>query len=163
MVAYKSCLNTCPVRLSPSSQWTILLSIILMICSIFIFKGSELHAATIIGYNSQIWVDTLMGIKIHFTYDLNKPRFHNLNQLNFTVQDVNTNKNLKNLRGKVVVLNSPDPTFEFDNLTTQTGSFSIICPFLNDGIHQVIINIHDANNFAVALASFRIYVPPSSS
>lgn len=134
-----------------------------MICSIFIFKGSEVHAATITGNNSQVWVDTLAGIKVHFTYELNKTRIHNLNELNFTVQDVNTNKNLKNLRGKVVVLNSPDPTFEFDNLTAPTGNFSIICPFLNEGIHQVIINIHDANNFAVALASFRIDVPPSSS
>jgi hypothetical protein len=62
-----------------------------------------------------------------------------------------------------VELNSPDPTFEFDNLTAPAGDFSIICPFLNEGIHQVIINIHDANNFAVALASFRINVPPSSS
>ena len=163
MGTYKSYLNTCPVRLFSSGQWTILLIIILMICSIFIFKGSEAHAATITGNNSQVWVDTLTGIKIHFTYELNKPRIHNLNELNFTVQDVNTNENLKNLRGKVVVLNSPDPTFEFDNLTAPAGNFSIICPFLNEGILQVIINIHDANNFAVALASFRIDVPPSSS
>jgi hypothetical protein len=135
-----------------------------MICFIiFIFKGYEVHAATIAGNNSQVWVDTLTGIKVHFTYELDKPRIHNLNELNFTVQGVNTNKNLKNLRGKVVVLNSPDPTFEFDNLTAPAGNFSIICPFLNEGIHQVIINIHDANNFAVALASFRIDVPPSSS
>jgi hypothetical protein len=97
----------------------------LMICSIFIFKGDVVHAATIASNNSQVWVDTLTGIKIHFTYELNKPRIHNLNELNFTVQDVNTNKNLKNLRGKVVVLNSPDPTFEFDNLTAPTGNFSI--------------------------------------
>jgi hypothetical protein len=76
---------------------------------------------------------------------------------------VNTNKNLKNLTGKVVILNSPDPTFEFDNLTAPAGNFSIICPFLNEGIHQVIVNIHVGNNSGIALASFRINVPPSSS
>ncbi len=134
-----------------------------MVCSFFIFKGSEVYGATISGSNSQVWVDTLTGIKIHFTYELNKPKINNLNELNFTVQDLNTNKNLKNLTGKVVVLNSPDSTFEFDNLTAPVGNFSIICPFLNEGIHQVIVNIHDANNFAVALASFSINVPPSSS
>ena len=160
MGAHTSQLKICHKCLTTSDHWTVLLIMVLVICSIF--KVSEVCAASLTINNSQVWVDKLTGIEIHFTYELNMSRIKNLNELNFTVQDLKTNKNL-NLTGKVVVLNSPDPTFEFDNLSALDGHFSIICPFLNEGIHQVIINIHDANNFAVALASFRINVPPSSS
>ena len=140
---------------------TILLIVVPVACCIF--TASNAYALLASSNNSQVWLDTLTGLKIHFTYQLNKPTINRLNELSFTVQDLNTNKNLKNVTGNIVVLNSPDPTFEFDNLTAPTGDFSIKCPFLNPGTHQVIIKIHTANNSGLALGSFRMNVPQNNS
>ncbi len=147
--------------LHSSASLTILLIIALLVCRSF--TGSDVCSLLINSNNSQVWVDTLNDVKIHFTYELNKPTINKLNELNFTVQDLKTNKNLKNITGNILVLNSPDPTFEFDNLTAPAGVFSIKCPFLNQGLHQVIANIHGANSSGIALASFRINVPQNKS
>lgn len=113
--------------------------------------------------NSQVWVDKPNNIKIHFAYELNKPTINNLNELNFTVQNLKTGNNLRNLVANVAVLNSPDPTLKFDNVTAADGKFSIKCPFLNEGIHQVIVNIRSNNNYVLALASFNLDVPATNN
>ena len=88
---------------------------------------------------------------------------YNLNELNFTVHDFKTGNNLKNITANIAVVNSPDPTFKFDNITAPDGVFSIKCPFLNEGTHQVIVNIRSSNNYAAALASFNLTVPLTSN
>ena len=117
------------------------------------------YASVITSNNNQEWVDTANNIKIHFVYDLNKPTINNLNELNFTVQNLKTGNNLKNVIANIAVVNSPDPTFKFDNVAAPSGNFSLRCPFLNEGMHQVIVNIRSNNNYALALASFNINVP----
>jgi hypothetical protein len=128
-----------------------------------IFTIPAAYANIITNNNSQEWVDKITNIKILFTYELNKPTINNLNELNFTVGDLKTGNNLTNLTADVTVLNDPDPTFKFDNITALNGRFSIKCPFLNEGMHQVIVNLRLNNNYALALASFNLTVPVTSN
>ena len=124
--------------------------------------SNPLAYASIASNNSEQWVDILTNTKILFVYELNKPTISNLNELNFTVDDLNTGGNLKNVTADVTVMNLPDPTFKFDNITSSNGHLSIKCPFLNEGKHQVIVNLH-SNNYALALASFNLTVPVTGS
>ncbi|MDQ6862662.1 MAG: hypothetical protein M3044_02440 [Thermoproteota archaeon] len=128
-----------------------------------IFRNTGANATIITTNNTQEWVDKLNNIMIYFTYQLNKPAINNLNELNFTVHDFKTGNNLKNITANIAVVNSPDPTFKFDNITAPDGVFSIKCPFLNEGMHQVIVNIRSSNNYAAALASFNLTVPLTSN
>jgi hypothetical protein len=127
-----------------------------------IFEIPVIYASIITNNNSQEWVDKLTNIKILFTYELNKPTINNLNELNFTVDDLKTGNNLKNATADVTVINNPDPTFIFDNITASNGRFSIKCPFLNEGLHQVIVNLRLDNSYALALATFNLTVPVTS-
>ena len=129
----------------------------------FIFANPVAYATIITNTNSQEWVDKLTNIKILFTYELDKPTINNLNELNFTVDDLKTGNNLKNVTADVTVINNPDPTFKFDNITASNGRFSIKCPFLNEGMHQLIVNLRLNNNYALALASFNLTVPVTSN
>jgi len=95
-----------------------------------IFANPVAYASIINNNNSQEWVDKLTNIKILFTNELDKPTINNLNELNFTVDDLKTGNNLKNVTADVTVINNPDPTFKFDNITASNGRFSIKCPFL---------------------------------
>ena len=122
-------------------------------------RNSEAYASVLTSNNGQEWVDTANNVKIRFAYDLNKPTISNLNELNFTVQNLKTGNNLKNITANIAVVNSPDPTFKFDNVTAPNGNFSVRCPFLNEGLHQVIVNIRSSNISALALASFNLNVP----
>jgi hypothetical protein len=117
--------------------------------------------ASIANTNSEEWVDNLTNTKILFVYELNKPTINNLNELNFTVDDLKTGNNLKNVTADVTVMNYPDPTFKFDNITSSNGHLYIKCPFLNEGKHQVIVNLRLINNRA--LASFNLTVPVTSN
>jgi len=118
-----------------------------------IFANPVAYASIINNNNSQEWVDKLTNIKILFTYELDKPTINNLNELNFTVDDLKTGNNLKNVTADVTVINNPDPTFKFDNITASNGRFSIKCPF----------NLRLNNNYALALASFNLTVPVTSN
>jgi len=129
----------------------------------FIFANPVAYATIITNTNSQEWVDKLTNIKILFIYELHKPTINNLNELNFTVDDLKTGNNLKNVTADVTLMNNPDPILKFDNTTASNGHFSIKCPFLNEGMHQVIFNLRSNNNYAVALASFTLTVPVTSN
>src|ERR671925_1172775 len=131
--------------ISPTATtMSVLFFIVLMVtCT---FRNSEVYAFIITSNNSQEWVDTSNNIKIHFVYDLNKPTINNLNELNFTVQNLKTGNNLKNITANIAIMNSPDPTFKFDNVTAPNGNISIRAPFLNEGMHQVIVIIRSNNN-----------------
>jgi hypothetical protein len=85
--------------------------------------------------------------RIQFKYELNKPSINNFNQLNFSIQNS-------------ISIPTNEPIFQFDKITVSDGDFDIICPFLKNGEHQVIINIH-SENLALALASFNMSVPSS--
>jgi hypothetical protein len=107
----------------------------------------------------QEWIDRENHVRIQFKYELHKPSINNFNQLNFSIQDSNTGEHLKNTYASISIPTN-EPIFQFDNVTVGDGDFDIICPFLKDGEHQVIINIH-SENLALALASFNMTVSSS--
>jgi hypothetical protein len=107
------------------------------------------------GNGVQQWVNKEEDIKIQFKYTLYKPEIHNYHQLNFSIQDLETGVHLKNLTASITVIN--DPLFAFDNITIPNGDFAVVCPFLDKGQHQVIVNVMTGNN-ALALASFNMTV-----
>jgi hypothetical protein len=125
----------------------------------YTFTNTGAYAIITANKNTQDWVDKLNNVKIHFIYELNKPAINNLNELNFTVDDLKTGNRLKNAIADFTVINIPDPTFKFTNITAANGDFSIKCPFLNEGMHQVIVNLRSNNNHTIALASFNLTVP----
>jgi hypothetical protein len=112
------------------------------------------------GNGVQQWENKEAGVKIQFKYTLYKPEIHNYHQLNFSIQDLETGKHLKNLTASVTVTN--DPLFAFDNITIPNGDFVVVCPFLDQGQHQVIISVR-TGNYALALASFNMTVSSMKS
>ena len=139
------------------------LFVLLVLTTTCIFANPVAYASIITNNNSQEWVDKLSNIKILFIYELNKSTINNLNELNFILDDLKTGDNLKNVTADVTVINNSDPKFNFDNITASNGHFSIKCPFLNEGMHQVIVNLRLDNNYALALASFNLTVPVTSN
>ncbi|MDP9287555.1 MAG: hypothetical protein M3P08_05085 [Thermoproteota archaeon] len=144
-----------------SARLSALLLIAMM--TTYTFTNTGAYATIIAKNNTQDWVDKLNNVKIHFIYELNKPTINNLNELNFTADDWKTGNNLKNVIADVTVVNNPDPTFKFSNITSSNGDFSIKCPFLNEGMHHVIVNLRSNNNHTLALASFNLTVPITSN
>jgi hypothetical protein len=108
------------------------------------------------GNGVQQWVNKEAGVKVQFKYALYKPEIHNYHQLNFSIQDLETGKHLKNLTESITVTN--DPLFAFDNITIPNGDFVVVCPFLDQGQHQVIVSVR-TGSYALALASFNMTVP----
>ena len=112
------------------------------------------------GNGIQQWINKEEGIKIQFKYALYKPEINNYHQLNFSIQDIETGKHLRNLTAYVTITN--DPLFAFDNITIPNGDFMVVCPFLDQGQHQVIVSLR-SGNYALALASFNMTIPQSNS
>jgi hypothetical protein len=77
-------------------------------------------------------------------------------QLQFSIQNLQTGNHLKNLFAKVTVTNN-NPIYKFENITIADGDFSIRCPFLDPGMHQVIVKV-DSKDYSLALASFKISI-----
>ena len=144
-------------HLLSSASLSALLLIAMM--ATYTFTNTGAYATITANKNIQDWVDKLNNVKIHFIYELNKNTIKNLNELNFNVDYLKTGNNLKNVIADFTVINGPDPTFKFTNITASNGDFSIKCPFLNEGMHQVIVNLRSNNNHTLALASFNLTVP----
>jgi hypothetical protein len=108
---------------------------------------------------TQVWIDKLNNLKIQFSHLPEKPSMDDLLQLEFSIQNLQNGSHLKNLIAKVTVTNNP--TYKFDNITIADGDFSIRCPFLDPGIHQVIIKV-GSKGYSLALASFNVNISNST-
>jgi hypothetical protein len=113
-------------------------------------------------YNNitQGWTDRQNNIKIQFSYLPEHPTMDDLIHLQFSIQDLHTGKHLKNLITRVTVTNNP--LYKFDNITVADGDFSIRCPSLDSGMHQVILKINSKDYSIASLASFNMSVLESS-
>ena len=115
--------------------------------------------------SSQQWIDKNSGIKIVFGYSPAKPVVDSPTELRFIVQDLKTNKYLKNLLAHVsITTNSSgqEQTFRFNNVKVQNGIFSLKYLFPDYGTYQIIFSIR-SNSSAVALASFPVIIPLQNS
>lgn len=87
----------------PSYFVRLRLFVLIAIMTTCIFSNPVAYAA-ITNSNLQVWVDKLTNIKILFIYELNKPTINNLNELNFTVDDLKTGNTLKKVTADVTVM-----------------------------------------------------------
>jgi hypothetical protein len=110
----------------------------------------------------QTWVDKLNNLKIQFGYLPEKPIIDAPTQLKFSVQNLQTDEQLKNLSARVVVLSNAgggqQRSFKFTNITSSPdGTFSVKYLFPDSGLYNVIAKI-DSKDFT-SLASFNVSVP----
>ncbi|MGA9152419.1 MAG: hypothetical protein WBZ36_17730 [Candidatus Nitrosopolaris sp.] len=121
--------------------------------------------------NTEDWKDPENNVKIHFTYLPEYPLPGNITTLIFHVQNLQTGSNLKNLVAGITITNNlttakidgikdTNGAFSrFTNIPSANGIFSLNYRFLEEGTHQVIVNIR-SQNFSLALASFSLVVQP---
>jgi hypothetical protein len=108
----------------------------------------------------QTWIDKLNNLKIHFGYSPKEPVIDKPTELEFTVQNVQTGEQIKNLSARVVVVNNAGGqlrTFKFANITAPDGIFSVKYLFPDSGSYNIITKV-DAKDFT-SLASFNVFVP----
>jgi hypothetical protein len=109
----------------------------------------------------QTWVDKLNNLKIQFGYLPKEPIIDKPTELKFSVQNLQTGKQLNdNISARVVVINSvagQQRSFKFTNITAPTGIFSVNYLFPDSGQYNVITKI-DSKDFT-SLASFNVPVP----
>ena len=122
---------------------------------ITIIVFSNIAYAHIYNNVTQVWKDRLNNVKIQFSNLPEKPTIEDLIQLQFSIQNLQTGDHLKNFIAKVIVIN--DPIYRFDNIIVADGDFSIRCPYLDSGMHQVIVKV-DSKDYSVALISFNVFV-----
>jgi hypothetical protein len=119
----------------------------------------DIHPALLASYNLlvrySVWTDKSNNIKIQFSYSPESPTIDDTIQLQFNIQDLQSGSNLKGLIAYVTVTN--DPLYKFNKITVTDGNFSVRCPSLDEGIHQVILKV-DSKGYSLALASFNISV-----
>jgi hypothetical protein len=108
----------------------------------------------------QTWIDKLNNLKMQFGYLPKEPVIDKPTELKFSVQNLETGDQIKNLSARIIVINNAggqQRSFKFTNITAPNGIFSVKYLFPDSGIYQVITKI-DSNDFT-SLASFNVPVP----
>jgi hypothetical protein len=120
--------------------------------------------------NTQDWKDPENNLRIHFIYLPEYPLAGNITKLIFHVQNLQTGNYLKNLVASITITNNLTTAIDgikdtngafsrYTDIPAANGIFSLNYRFLEEGTHQVIINIR-SENFSLALASFSLVVQP---
>jgi hypothetical protein len=105
---------------------------------------------------------------MQFGYSPKEPVIDKPTELGFTVQNLQTDEQIKNLSARVVVVNNAGGqlrTFKFANITAPNGIFSVKYLFpdsgsYNSGSYNIITKV-DSKDFT-SLASFNVFVPLGS-
>jgi hypothetical protein len=108
----------------------------------------------------QQWIDRTNNIRILFRNVPAKPIIDSKTQMRFTVQNLTTNENIKDLAARVVVVTNSSGqlrTFKFTNISSTNGSLAINYIFPDSGLYQILARI-DSKDFS-SLASFKANVP----
>jgi hypothetical protein len=132
--------------------------VVFSIPTITIFSNTANTAYAHIYNNiTQEWRDRQNNIKIQFSYLPEHPTMEDLIQLRFSIQNLQTGNNLKNLVAKITMINTDyNATYKLGNITVTDGDFSIKSPTLDPGVHRVIIKINSKDYSS--LASFSMSV-----
>lgn len=113
--------------------------------------------AHITGNRTQQWINTQNSVKIQFTYDPTEPLVEAPTELKFSVQNLQTGQHLKDLSARVTIIDG-QRVFKSTNITVPNGDFSTKFTFPTEGAYQIILSV-SSKNYAIALASFRVFVP----
>jgi hypothetical protein len=126
-------------------------------------QSSSSSSSNATNATQQTWVDKLNNLKIQFGYLPKEPVIDKPTELKFTVQNLQTGEQIKNLLARVVVLNNAggqQRSFKFTNITAPNGIYSVKYLFPDSSQYNVITKI-DSKDFA-SLASFNVPVPLGS-
>jgi hypothetical protein len=107
----------------------------------------------------QIWIDKLNNLKMQFGYLPKEPIIDKPTELKFSVQNLQTGEQIKNLSARVIVINNvggQQRSFKFTNITAPGGIFSKYL-FPDSGLYNVITKIDSKDSSS--LASFNVPVP----
>lgn len=151
-----------PILFSLSLLLTILTITVVVILPLntIIALGQSSSSSSSSNATQQIWIDKLNNLKIQFGYSPKEPVIDKPTELGFTVQNVQTGEQIKNLSARVVVVNNAGGqlrTFKFANITAPNGIFSVNYLFPDSGSYNIITKV-DAKDFT-SLASFNVSVP----
>jgi hypothetical protein len=125
-----------------------------------LYSPSPAFGQTISGNGTQLWIDRENNVKVQFTYSPQTPIVDTPTELKFSVQNLQTGANLKNLTARVVVVNNSsgqERSFKFTNISAPDGNFSVKYLFPDSGVYQVISRTYSKD--APTLASFKVTVP----
>jgi hypothetical protein len=134
--------------------------VVILPLNIIIALGQSSSSSSSSNATQQIWIDKLNNLKIQFGYSPKEPVIDKPTELGFTVQNVQTGEQIKNLSARVVVVNNAGGqlrTFKFANITAPNGIFSVNYLFPDSGSYNIITKV-DAKDFT-SLASFNVSVP----
>jgi hypothetical protein len=124
-------------------------------------QSSSSSSSSSSNITQQTWIDKLNNLKIQFGYSPAKPVIDASTQLKFSVQNLQTGEQLKDLSARIVVLSNAggqQRSFKFTNITAAPDStYSVKYLFPDSGLYNVITKI-DSNDFT-SLASFNVFVP----
>jgi len=144
----------------------ILIVLLLFIMMAIITFGVDLYSPspafgqTISGNGTQLWIDRENNVKVQFTYSPQTPIVDAPTELKFSVQNLQTGVNLKNLAARVVIVTNSsgqERSFKFTNISAPDGDFSVKYLFPDSGVYQVISRIYSKD--APTLSSFKVTVP----
>jgi hypothetical protein len=125
-----------------------------------LYSPSPAFGQTISGNGTQLWIDRENNVKVQFTYSPQTPIVDAPTELKFSVQNLQTGVNLKNLAARVVIVTNSsgqERSFKFTNISAPDGDFSVKYLFPDSGVYQVISRIYSKD--APTLASFKVTVP----
>jgi hypothetical protein len=115
---------------------------------------------------TQVWTDKENNLKILFTYSPENPVINTPTQLKFSIYNLRTGVNIKNLLATVVIISNSsghEKIFKFKNITAPNGNFSLQYGFPDLGNYQVITRINSTNPSSIMLASFQVIVTLETS
>ena len=110
--------------------------------------------------NSQEWIDKQSNTKVQFTYTPEKPLVSGFTALKFNVKDSKSGTQLKDISARVTIIGvlpqkTPPKSY---SIRAPNGNFSVEYQFPLEGTYQIFVKV-DSKNSALALASFKVFVP----
>jgi len=155
-------------RTSANSGSFISISLVLLVVILLFYIDSfaSLVYAQVDKTGTQVWTDTENNVRIIFNYSPANPSINTPTDLKFSVRNLQTGDQLKNLTVGVVILTNAsghERTFKFNNIYSRNGDFSLKYLFPDLGIYQVLTRVNSNSPLAIILASFRVIVLPETS
>jgi hypothetical protein len=122
--------------------------------------GQSPYSSSSANATQQTWIDKLNNLKMQFGYLPKEPVIDKPTELKFTVQNLQTGEQIKNLSARVVVVNNAGGqlrTFKFANITAPEGIYSVKYLFPDSGSYNIITKID--SKYFTSLGSFNVFVP----
>ena len=151
MILHKLAISSSVVLFSSSLLFLMILTITVVIAVVpslntdAFGQSSSSSSSSSSNITQQTWIDKLNNLKIQFGYSPAKPVIDASTQLKFSVQNLQTGEQLKDLSARIVVLSNAggqQRSFKFTNITlAPNGTFSVKYLFPDSGLYNTITKI----------------------